>query len=122
LKALLARKEQLEGPKSFLEYPGGAVGPGRRFEGPKSHLECLEGAAGPKGAIRGTKVLEYLESAAVPKRRFEYNFDPKISLEGQKTKSSKNSVYIRMAQKRGAQKISKKTQSKGCLSARGAYL
>jgi hypothetical protein len=44
-KALPARKEQFEGPKSFLEY--------------------LEGAVGPR-------------------RRFEYNFDPKNSLEGAK--------------------------------------
>jgi hypothetical protein len=80
LKALLARKKQFEGPKSFLEY--------------------LEGAVGPK----------------------DNSGDRKIPSKEQKTESSKNSMYIWMAQKGRAQKTSKKTQSKGRLSTRGAYL
>jgi hypothetical protein len=52
LKALLARKRQFEGPKSYLEYLEGATSPKVRFEGPKSYLEYLEGAAGPKKTIR----------------------------------------------------------------------
>jgi hypothetical protein len=127
LEALLARKKQFEGPKSCLEYLEGAAGPKVQFEGPKSYLEYLEGAAGPKGQFEGPKsYLEYLVGAAGPKRGNPNTISNKNSLEGanvpRKTESSKNSVYIRMVQKRGAQKTSKETQSRGRLSARGTYL
>jgi hypothetical protein len=120
-KALLARKRQFEGPKSYLEY--------------------LEGAAGPKEAIRGTKVLPRISRRRCwPERgnsrdqsptsniskallaRKKDSGDRKTLSKEQKTESSKNSVYIQMAQKGRAQKTSKKTQLKGRLSARGAYL
>jgi hypothetical protein len=79
LKALLARKKQCEGPKSCLEYLGGAAGPKKQFEGPQPRLEYLEGAAGSKGQFEGPKsCLEYLEGAAGPKEQFE---GPKSCLE-----------------------------------------
>jgi hypothetical protein len=79
LKALLARKKQFEGSKSYLEYLGGAAGPKDNFEGSKPYLKYLEGAAGPKGQFEGPKpCLEYLEGVAGPKGQFE---GPKPCLE-----------------------------------------
>jgi hypothetical protein len=83
LEGAAGPKVQFEGPKSYLEYPEGAAGPKGQFEGPKSYLEYLEGAASPKGQFEGPKsYLEYLEGAAGPKRQFEFNFEQKFPRRG----------------------------------------
>jgi hypothetical protein len=79
LKALLARKRYLEGPKSCLE--------------------CLEGAAGPKEITRGTEVL--------PRMSRRRCWPERDNSRSKRQSRRKNSVQIRMTQKRGTQGTSK---------------
>jgi hypothetical protein len=78
LETLLAQKKQFEGQKSCLKYLGGAAGPKRQFE--------------------RILIKNSLKGVSIP---CSTNHIPNVR---QKTESSKNSAYVWVAQKRGAQK------------------
>jgi hypothetical protein len=135
LKALLARKRQFEGPKSCLEYLEGVVGPKEAIRGTEAHTRITQRRCWPekinlkdrsphsnnaeallarKNQFEGPKsCLEYLEGAAGPKGAIREKFDQK---------SPRMNKQPLVAQKSGAQRTSKETQSRSHPNARGTYL
>jgi hypothetical protein len=136
LEALLARKDNFEGPKPYLDYLEGAAGPKGQFEGPEPCLEYLKGAAGPKGQFEGPKpCLEYLEGAAGPKEQFKTISVGNVPRRSKHTlleephskRSAKDKVVEKLCvclgnTKKRSTETSRETQSRSHPSTGGTYL